>query len=73
MIQATARLGLDNFPVIKTDMAHATVSGSIIVLQDEEGTQFSGDAYVHHAGVRLSRDFRSIGASLALPENFSYS
>ena len=69
-IQATARLGLDNFPVINTDMVYATVSGSIHVQQDDEGTQFTGDAYVHQAGIRLNRDFFESGASLTLPDNF---
>ena len=47
-------------------MAHATVSGSIMVVQDDEGTRFSGESYVHQAGLRLSRDFFEAGASLTL-------
>ena len=69
-IQGTTRLDLEDFPVINTDMAHATVSGSIKVVQDDEGTQFSGESYVHQAGFRLSRDFFEAGASLTLPDNF---
>ena len=69
-IQGTTRLELEDFPVINTDMAHATVSGSIKVVQDDEGTQFSGESYIHKAGFRLSRDFFEAGASLTLPDNF---
>lgn len=69
-IQATARLGLDEFPIVNTEMAEAVVSGSISVLQDKEGLSFSGDAYVHQASVSLGRDFFEEGASLTLPSEF---
>ncbi len=70
-IQATARLGLDEFPILNTDMAQAVVSGSIKILQASEGLSFEGDAYVHQASVRLGREFFEEGASLALPSDFT--
>ena len=70
-IRATARLGLDEFPAINTDMAQAVVSGSIEVLQAAEGVSFTGDAYVHQAAVRLGREFFEEGASLSLPSDFT--
>ena len=69
-LRATARLGLDKFPLLNTDMMRGSISGSVEMIQGAEMLSFSGDAYVHEATVRLGRDFFEEGASLTLPSSF---